>query len=164
MDVGVFNAMEPAKAAAVVSPCADIPSWVDAVVASRPYADLPALLSRAEELAAAWTGADVERALADHPRIGERPSGDGAGAGMSGREQAGVDPADREVAARLTEGNRRYEARFDRIFLVRAAGRSAEEMLAQLEERLTHDPATELEVTAGQLREIALLRLAGSLS
>ncbi len=32
-------------------------------------------------------------------------------------------------------------------------------LLALLEQRLTHDPETELAVTAGQLREIALLRL-----
>ena len=63
-------------------------------------------------------------ALADHPRIGERPTGAGAAAAMSGREQAGVDPADDELRRRLADGNRRYEERFGRIYLVRAAGRS----------------------------------------
>ena len=33
--------------------------------------------------------------------------------------------------------------------------------MALLEARLTNDPATELRVTAGQLREIAALRLRG---
>ena len=70
-------------------------------------------------------------------------------------------PEDAEVRARLAEGNRRYEERFGRVYLVRAAGRSAEEMLALLEERLTHDDETERAVTTAQLAEIALLRLQG---
>ncbi len=106
----------------------------------------------------------MSAALADHPRIGERHAGEGAGAEHSAREQAGVDPHDAEVQRRLAEGNAAYEQRFDRIYLVRAAGRSAEEILDLLEERLTNDPATELRVTAGQLREIAALRLRGLVS
>jgi 2-oxo-4-hydroxy-4-carboxy-5-ureidoimidazoline decarboxylase len=42
---------------------------------------------------------------------------------------------------------------------VRAAGRTAEEILANLTERLANDPGTEALVTAEQLRQIALLRL-----
>ena len=56
-------------------------------------------------------------------------------------------------------GNLAYEERFGRIYLVRAKGRSGEDLLAFLEERLDNDPDTELEVTKGQLAEIALLRL-----
>jgi 2-oxo-4-hydroxy-4-carboxy-5-ureidoimidazoline decarboxylase len=156
-----FNAMPPEQAAAAVRPCVDIDSWVDAVVGGRPYAGIDALLDLADGQAAGWTGAEVEKALADHPRIGERPGGSGAGAGMSRREQSGVDPHDADVQERLAVGNAAYEARFGRIYLVRAAGRSAEEILALLDERIDNDPETELAVTGGQLREIALLRLKG---
>lgn len=159
MEIEEFDLMDAVEASAVVRSCADVPAWVEAVVAGRPYAEAERLFLRAEELAADWSGAEVERALADHPRIGERHAGAGVSATMSSREQAGVDPADGDVQRRLVDGNRAYEARFDRIFLVRAAGRSAEEILAQLEQRLENDPVTELEVTAGQLREIAALRL-----
>ena len=55
---------------------------------------------------------------------------------MSRAEQAGVDPSDAAVAAALAEGNRAYEQRFGRVFLIRAAGRSATEILAALTERL----------------------------
>ena len=161
MKIEGFNAMSASEASASVRPCVDIDSWVEAVVAGRPYADLDALLATADSAAEEWTEAEVDAALADHPRIGERPSGSGVSDGLSAREQAGVDPADTEVQARLDDGNRRYEAAFGRIYLVRAAGRSAQEMLALLEERLGNDPDTELEVTRGQLAEIAHLRLAG---
>lgn len=155
-----FNSMDADAAAAAVRPCVDIDSWVDAVVAGRPYADVASLLDLADVRARGWTSDEVEQALADHPRIGERHAGDGASAAMSGREQGGVSTAD-DVQERLRAGNAAYEDRFDRIYLVRAAGRSAEEILALLDERLRNDPETELRVTAGQLREIALLRLAG---
>jgi 2-oxo-4-hydroxy-4-carboxy-5-ureidoimidazoline decarboxylase len=111
-----------------------------------------------------WTDDEVTAALADHPRIGERPAGAGANAAMSGREQAGVDPADDALRRRLADGNRRYEDRFGRIYLVRAAGRSGAELLDLLEQRLTNDPETELAVTREQLAEIALLRLEGQIT
>lgn len=159
-----FNALAAADAVAVLTACAQIPAWAEAVVAGRPYADAAALVARADALAAEWTDAQVSAALADHPRIGEKHAGSGTSASMSRAEQAGVDPHDAEVQRRLADGNRRYEETFDRIYLVRAAGRSADEILALLEQRLTHDPATELRVTAGQLREIAVLRLEGVLA
>ncbi|MFJ9388412.1 2-oxo-4-hydroxy-4-carboxy-5-ureidoimidazoline decarboxylase [Nocardioides sp. NPDC101246] len=161
MPLAEFDALPADEAEGVVAPCVAIPSWAAGLVAGRPYADVGALLATAERLASAWTDEEVEGALADHPRIGERHASDGASAALSAREQAGVDPADAEVQARLRAGNVAYEEQFGRIYLVRAAGRSAEEMLALLEERLENDPATEITVTRGQLAEIALLRLRG---
>jgi 2-oxo-4-hydroxy-4-carboxy-5-ureidoimidazoline decarboxylase len=63
------------------------------------------------------------------------------------------------VAEALAEGNAAYERRFDQVFLIRAAGRSAPEILAELDRRLGNDDAAEREETVTQLREIALLRL-----
>ena len=159
-----LNAMTAAEADAAVRPCVDIDAWVDAVVGGRPYDEVADLLAVADAQARTWSPAEVEGALADHPRIGERHQGSGASAAMSGSEQAGVDPHDAALQRRLADGNAAYEERFDRIYLVRAAGRSAEEILALLEERLTHDPETEIAVTSDQLREIALLRLEGLFS
>jgi 2-oxo-4-hydroxy-4-carboxy-5-ureidoimidazoline decarboxylase len=152
--------MPAPDAAGAVRPCVGIESWVEAVVAGRPYGDLGALLILADAHARTWSGAEVEAALADHPRIGERHAGSGASAAMSGGEQSGVS-RDADVQARLAAGNAAYEERFGRIFLVRAAGRDADDILTLLEDRLQNDPQTELGVTAGQLREIAVLRLKG---
>lgn len=163
MQLADFNSAGVDEASALVRAWAAIPSWVASVVAARPYADLAALRSTASSYAEAWTPAEVTAALADHPRIGERPTGAGAGAAMSRSEQAGV-PEDDDVRARLADGNRRYEETFGRIYLVRAKGRTAEEMLVLLEERLRHDPETELLVTMGQLKEIAMLRLDDSVT
>ncbi|MFI8522891.1 2-oxo-4-hydroxy-4-carboxy-5-ureidoimidazoline decarboxylase [Promicromonospora sukumoe] len=156
MDLATFNALSPSDAAAAVRPCADVDSWVDAVVTARPYPDRDELLRHAAEAAAGWAAADVDAALAHHPRIGERAAGDSAEARLSRTEQPTAAEA---TAARIAVGNVAYEARFGRIFLVRAAGRTAEEILVNLTERLGNDPDTEALVTAEQLRQIALLRL-----
>ena len=107
-----------------------------------------------------YRGTEIDGALAHHPRIGERPQGESAEAALSRKEQPGVDA---DAAAALAAGNKTYEERFDRVYLVRAAGRSAEEILALLQERLGNTPEQELVVVDQQLREIAALRLAGAL-
>lgn len=154
-----FNALPDAEAAAALRACVAIDGWVATLSGGRPYATATSLLDAARAQVAGWTPAEVEGALADHPRIGERRTGAGTTAAHSRREQAGVDAADTGLAARLAAGNAAYEQRFGRIYLVRAKGRDGEELLALLEQRLGNDPATELDVTRQQLGEIALLRL-----
>ncbi len=159
MDVRTFNELSPAEATAVVAVWAAIPSWVERVVAGRPYADLAALETSAGGAAATWTRADLDAALAHHPRIGERPTGVGAEAAASRREQAAMTDAATDVAAQIAAGNSAYEERFGRVFLIRAAGRSPEEILAELHRRLGTDDETEAAEAIEQLRQIALLRL-----
>jgi 2-oxo-4-hydroxy-4-carboxy-5-ureidoimidazoline decarboxylase len=162
VDLDSFNLLPPDAAAELVRPCADVPTWIADVVAGRPYDDVDSLLTFAEAAAAAWGDAEIDAALAHHPRIGERPAGDAAEARLSRAEQSGLDGHGHEQA--LAHGNRAYEETFGRIFLIRAAGRSATEVLDQLTRRLDNDPVTETAVVAGQLREIALLRLEGILT
>lgn len=157
MDIATFNTLAPEAAAEAVRPCADVATWIDDVVSGRPYDDIGSLLAVAGAAADGWGEAEIDAALAHHPRIGERAAGDGAEAAMSGAEQAGIAGDEDALAA----GNRRYEQTFGRIFLIRAAGRTSAEVLRQLETRLAHDPVTETAVVAAQLREIALLRLEG---
>ena len=160
MRIQELNTLDEADLGPALRACVAIDSWVAALLAARPYADAAELLELARSQASRWSTDEVEHALADHPRIGERPAAGGAGADHSRREQAGLDGSDADLATRLREGNRAYEERFGRIYLVRAQGRSGPELLALLEQRLTNDPRTELEVTRDQLAEIALLRLA----
>jgi len=104
------------------------------------------------------------QALAAHPRIGDRVQGSSAEAESSRREQGSMAGADDAIRAALVEGNRAYEQRFDRVFLVRAAGRSPEEMLAELRRRLGNDDATERRETTEQLAQITALRVRGLVS
>lgn len=157
-----FNSTDRATAVAALRPCVDVTRWCEAVADGRPYESVDALIDAASEAAEPFGSDEIEAALAHHPRIGERADGDSAEAAMSRTEQAGVDPADAEVQEALRAGNRAYEERFGRVFLIRAAGRRADEILASLRARLAHTDEEEERVVAGQLREIALLRLKGT--
>lgn len=136
--------------------CLAVPRWADEILAGQPYADEDALIAAADTAARALTDEELDQALSGHPRIGER------GGAQSQREQSAVGKDD-ETAQRLAAGNAAYEERFDRVFLIRAAGRSADEILAELDRRLRNDDATERAETVDNLRQIALLRLEGAL-
>ena len=66
---------------------------------------------------------------------------------------------DTDTQDALVEGNRAYEEKFNRVFLICASGLSGEQILTSLRARLDNDPATETAVVADELRKIALLRL-----
>ena len=132
--------------------CLSVPRWADDVLAGEPYADRAALLTAADIAARSLSDSELEEALSAHPRIGEQ------GGPQSQREQAGVDPSD-DASSRLVAGNAAYEERFGRVFLIRAAGRDAEEILAELERRLGNTDEAERAETVDNLRQIALLRL-----
>ncbi|WP_322761632.1 allantoicase [Frankia sp. Cr2] len=164
-----FNALSPGAVHAELLGCCGSEDWAAAVTDSRPYPTLEALLDAAAEQWWKLTEADWLEAFTAHPRIGERgaplpaptTSTRAVVAGLDAprREQAAVDNASVDLKAALVAGNQEYEDRFGYIFLVRAAGRSAEEMLGLLRQRLGNDPATELRVAAGQQAEITALRL-----
>jgi len=158
MQLGEFNSLDPDDARISVHACLGVGRWVDEVVAGRPYDDLAALLEQARASAENLTDTELAAALTRHPRIGERLGSHGADAAYSDREQDGLDSGD-DTARLLSDGNRRYEDRFDRVFLIRASGRDGEQILKELDRRLHNDDETERDETVAELRQIALLRL-----
>ena len=164
MHLDEFNAASRDDARAVASVWAAIPAWVDAVVDARPYASVDEAAQVAESAAARWSRDDLDAALVHHPRIGQRPVGAGAEADASRREQASMASATDEVVDAMASTNAAYEARFGRVFLIRAAGRSPAEMLAEVQRRLGNDDDTEATEALGQLAQIALLRLRTALA
>lgn len=159
MDLREFNSAPAERLGPVLAACCDAPRWVDRVLAGRPYHDTEALADVADATVRDLDHDEVDRALAAHPRIGDRPDGDGTEASWSRREQAGVGE-NPDVRAALAAGNREYEQRFGRVFLICATGLSAAEMLASLQRRLTNDDDAEADVVRDELRKIAVLRLA----
>ena len=130
--------------------------WARRVVEERPYADVRALLDAAERAWSELEPPDWTEALAGHPRIGERG---GSSPAASEREQGSVRKAPADTIAQLADENRRYEARFGHVFLISAAGRSADDILAALRERMENDAVTEARVAAAEHRKIARKRL-----
>ena len=154
-----FNADPADRIEESLRACNAAPSFPAAVAAGRPYASADALVARAEEVSRSLPWAEVTAALAAHPRIGDRVAGSSAEATASRREQSAMGHAEESVRAALVEGNRAYEDRFDQVFLIRAAGRSAEEMLAELHRRLGNTAEQERAEVTEQLAQITVLRV-----
>jgi OHCU decarboxylase len=151
-----FNSLSGEEAEAQLYTCFAHHRWAARVAAGRPYADWNELMAAAE---AAWSELrrpDWLEAFAAHPRIGQRG---GHSPATSQREQSQVMRAAGETLAALASENRRYEDRFGHVFLIAASGRSAEEILQSLRQRMANDPGTELGVAAAEQRKITNLRL-----
>jgi OHCU decarboxylase len=151
-----FNRLSDDEAAGELLAVCHSRRWAKEVAAGRPYPDVAALQRAADDVWLHLSPEDWREAFQAHPRIGE---GGGASADWSRQEQAGVGGAGQDVRERLARGNAAYEARFGHVFLISAAGRDADEVLAALTERLGNDPDTELRVAAEEHRRITRLRL-----
>lgn len=159
-----FNDEPPDQAVQALRACNAAPRFAAEVAAGRPYPDAETLVARAEEVARSLPWDDVSIALAAHPRIGDRPEGSSAEADASRREQSSMTDADAATRAALVDGNHAYEERFGHVFLIRAAGRSPEEMLAELRRRLDNDAEAEQVEATEQLAQITGIRVRGLVS
>ena len=164
MDLSSFSAASLDEVTEALRACNAARSFAPTVAAGRPYSSVDALVARAGEVSRALPWDEVAQALAAHPRIGDRVSGDSAEASSSRREQSSMSSAADDVRDALLQGNRDYEDRFDHVFLIRAAGRTPEEMLAELRRRLAHAPEQERPEVLEQLAQITELRVRGLVS
>ena len=133
--------------------------WARRVLAGAPFGSVESLLDRADRVLAELPDAEIDAALDGHPRIGAKVDN-----ASSAREQAAVTTAGDDVKAQLAARNLEYDEKFGYVYLVCASGRSAEELLAILEERLHNDPETERRVMRNELAKINRLRLERLLS
>jgi 2-oxo-4-hydroxy-4-carboxy-5-ureidoimidazoline decarboxylase len=128
----------------------------------RPFASDAKLLFAARNEWFGLTEQDWLEAFAQHPRIGDRAALEARFPkthDLSAQEQAAVGAATQDVLTALAEANHAYYDRFGFIFIVCAAGKSAEEMLALLRDRLANDRATEIRIAAEEQAKITALRL-----
>jgi len=154
-----FNDEPADQAVQTLRACNAAPRFAAELVAGRPYRDAETLVARAEEVVRSLPWEDVAVALAAHPRIGARVDGSSAEAQSSRKEQSSMADADDQTRNALLEGNRAYEERFDHVFLIRASGRSPDEMLAELRRRLDNDEAAERAEVTEQLAQITGIRV-----
>ncbi|WPO68512.1 2-oxo-4-hydroxy-4-carboxy-5-ureidoimidazoline decarboxylase [Acinetobacter haemolyticus] len=161
MDLEQFNSLNNEQAFEALKSCVHIQSWIQNIVQQRPFSLVDELYQTAALQAQTWQWSEISEALAQHPRIGEKK----ADMTLSEREQQFSQKeqaqlgADQEIQQALYQGNLAYEHKFGHIFLIRAAGRSGTEMLAELNRRLENSVELEQFEVKQQLSEIALIRL-----
>ncbi|CAM3811052.1 OHCU decarboxylase [Rouxiella silvae] len=158
MTLEEFNSLSAAEAREVLTPCVSIAQWVNEVSAARPFSTVEQAVEYATRASADWQNEAITFALSQHPRIGERVQGDSKEAALSRAEQATLGLGELQTAQALLQGNQLYEQRFNRVFLIRAKGRTPAEILSHLHRRLQNSDSQEREETAEQLQQITLLR------
>jgi OHCU decarboxylase len=149
-----LDGMPADEAASLLASCCGVQAWVEGVLERRPFGDVSTLLRVADDVWWSLGPDDWRETFAHHPRIGARTA-----QASSAGEQRRVASATADVRDALAEGNRDYEQRFGHIYLVSAAGRTAEELLAILQSRLSNDPTAELRAAAAEQAKITRLRL-----
>jgi 2-oxo-4-hydroxy-4-carboxy-5-ureidoimidazoline decarboxylase len=155
-----WNSLGLDEASEVILPCNGSPVWATLVAYNRPFDSPLSLFAASDRIWTSLPEEDWQEAFDSHPRLGEsRPKAATAqSVNWSSQEQSVADP-DEAAREALAEGNRVYEEKFGRIFLLCATGRSAAEMLVILRQRMQNDAATELREAAEQQRLITQLRL-----
>jgi 2-oxo-4-hydroxy-4-carboxy-5-ureidoimidazoline decarboxylase len=161
MEVARFDELGPADAAEVLLSCCASRRWASEVVDGRPYGSLERLVAGSDAALSGLRWADVEQALAAHPRIGDRARDTATReTAWSAEEQRGTAHLGVAAQDQLRAANVEYEQRFGHVFLICATGKSAEQMMDSLEERLGNEASVEREVVRVELRAIVPLRLA----
>jgi 2-oxo-4-hydroxy-4-carboxy-5-ureidoimidazoline decarboxylase len=152
------------QARALLTTCCGSTRWADRMITRRPFGSRAGLLTAAAEEWNALGPSDWHQAFSQHPKMGDRESlreRFPTTHQLSAREQAGLSGASEPMLHALVDANRRYEERFGYIFIVCATGKSVEEMLTLLYERLPNDETTELRVAAMEQEKITAIRLDG---
>ena len=155
-----WNALDAESAAREVLPCCGSSAWAAQLAAKRPITDEPSLLEASSAIWLSLPEQDWQQAFDSHPRIGQQHAASATKQSLkwSSQEQSKANP-DEATKLALEQANRRYEEHFGRIFIVRATGKSASEILNILETRMHNAPQTELREAAEQQRQITELRL-----
>ena len=161
-DLAWLNTLSAEEAAKELLQCCGSRRWAQEMANRRPYQSLETLIKTANDVWWTLQPNDWLEAFRSHPKIGEKKAAESVSAQSrewSGQEQAGASNASQEIVDSLATLNRAYEQKFGFIFIICASGKTSDEMLSALRERLEHDPVTELRIAAGEQSKITELRL-----
>ena len=137
-------------------------AFADQLLAARPFRSVRALFGVMEEAFWSLGEAALLEAYAAHPRLGtpKRPATQtDESARWSAREQAGTTGASDDVLDALAAKNELYFQKHGFIFICFATGKSADDMLAALEERLPRSTPDEIATAAREQWKITKRRL-----
>ena len=140
MTLPEFNLLEKEAAASMLMGCCGSSNWVKNMMLSFPYKNEQHLVEMA---VTSWYDnckeTDWLEAFTHHPEIGDVKMLQEKFAStrhLAGNEQLSVNAASMETLTALSEANKAYKKSFGFIFIVCATGKSAEEMLQLLKDRL----------------------------
>ncbi|HEV3375623.1 MAG TPA: 2-oxo-4-hydroxy-4-carboxy-5-ureidoimidazoline decarboxylase, partial [Candidatus Acidoferrum sp.] len=157
-----FNRLSREQALKALFDCCGATTWAKQMAAQMPFASAAQLLEAADKVWAGLQREDWLEAFRHHPAIGGRQAKAKQSANArrwSAKEQLATQKASPEILAALDAANRKYAQKFGHVFLICATGKSSEEILKNLHERMSNDPEAELRIAAEEQRKITRLRL-----
>ncbi len=157
-----LNSLPPDQAEAEFRKCCGSTSWAASMTAARPFKNIEEMVTTADRIWWSLESHDWLEAFDSHPKIGEKKAAATVAReslSWSEAEQSGTRESAQPTMEELAELNRQYEEKFGFIYIVCATGKSAEEMLSILRDRLENDRATELRNAATEQAKITTLRL-----
>ena len=157
-----FNHLSRALARKALLDCCGSNKWADQVLAQRPFPSDTHLYEAADKLWAQLGRKDLLEAFRRHPPIGGAKAEEKQSRiarQWSAEEQGAAQKSSAETLAVLAAANEAYQAAFGHVFLICAAGKTGEEILQNLQQRLSNDPEVELRFAAEEQRKVTRLRL-----
>jgi allantoicase len=157
-----FNRLSSAHARKALHDCCGSKQWVERMIAQRPFRSVKDLLETADKTWTDLSGKDWLEAFRHHPPIGgTRANGKQSSVARkwSSGEQSTAQKAAPATLVALTAANRAYQKTFGHVFLICASGKTSEEVLKNLEARLSNNRESELRIAAEEQRKITRLRL-----
>jgi 2-oxo-4-hydroxy-4-carboxy-5-ureidoimidazoline decarboxylase len=162
MTIAEFDHLDVEQKKALLHQCCGSVNWVNKILEALPAEDLVDLLEIAEEQWYACHEEDWREAFSQHPKIGDINSLKekfASTAHWAEGEQAAVQQASEQTLQELAAANDAYEQRFGYIFIVCATGKSADEMLQLLNQRLYNNPEVEIQIAMEEQLKITKLRI-----
>jgi 2-oxo-4-hydroxy-4-carboxy-5-ureidoimidazoline decarboxylase len=162
MTIAEFDHLPEKKKRELLTQCCGSSAWVNKMLTVFPVEDLVEFLEYAEQKWNECTEQEQMEAFEHHPKIGDINSlkekfADTAG--WAAGEQSGVNNSNENTLQQLAKANEAYENKFGFIFIICATGRSAEEMLADLNSRINSSKQEEIKTAAAEQLKITKLRL-----
>ncbi len=142
--------------------CCGSVNWVNEFALHFPFENNEKMFAKAEEVWFKLNRKDWLEAFKQHPKIGDLASLEkkfGNTKEFTTNEQSSVNSAATETLTELKKYNEWYEKDFGFIFIVCATGKTADEMLGLIKERIKNNYETELKIAMGEQNKITKLRL-----
>jgi len=157
-----FNRLSRKKAAKTLLDCCGSIKWAEQLAEQRPFSNRWALFEAADAVWAELGHEDWLEAFRYHPTIGgtrAEAKQSATQSRWSATEQSAAGSAAPEVLTALAAENKTYAKKFGYVFLICATGKTSEEILSALRQRMQNHPELELPVAAEEQRKITRLRL-----
>lgn len=157
-----LNTLTKTQAQQALMHCCCAPNWVAGMLKALPFENKQQVFECAQNVWEGLTEPDYLAAFEGHPQIGDLSTLSkkyAATAQKAGHEQAGMNKANEQTLQTMIALNKQYLTKFGFIFIVCASGKTAEQMLTLLEQRINNTRITELNIAASEQAKITKIRL-----